>query len=175
MVNRFRGGLVFKALRLAYHSLLGSRVIEKKRIPRGSRGWRPSGSGPPASTRLMCVLTILYMPSDCLLCVRLSRMCLDASWLSYLWVFSGPRCRVQGWAMPRGSRGWRPSGSGPPASTRLPPPSVLPTPERFGASINKLVKARHLKILCVIIGMVLGRLSRSSRASSCAIPCTPLG
>jgi len=30
-VNRFRGGLVFKAHRLVYHSTLGSRVIKKKK------------------------------------------------------------------------------------------------------------------------------------------------
>jgi len=29
--RRFRGGLVFKALRLLYHSTLGSRVIKKKK------------------------------------------------------------------------------------------------------------------------------------------------
>jgi len=31
-VNRFRGGLVFKARRLVYHSTLGLRVIKKKKI-----------------------------------------------------------------------------------------------------------------------------------------------
>ena len=50
-MKRFRGGLVFKAHRLVYHSTLGSRVIKKKslgyesvlgfapapRIPRASR------------------------------------------------------------------------------------------------------------------------------------------
>jgi len=30
-VTRFRGGLVFKAHRLLYHSTLGSRVIKKKK------------------------------------------------------------------------------------------------------------------------------------------------
>ena len=30
-VQRFRGGLVFKALRLVYHSTLGLRVIQKKK------------------------------------------------------------------------------------------------------------------------------------------------
>ena len=30
-MKRFRGGLVFKAHRLLYHSTLGSRVIKKKR------------------------------------------------------------------------------------------------------------------------------------------------
>jgi len=30
-VQRFRGGLVFKAHRLLYHSTLGSRVIKKKK------------------------------------------------------------------------------------------------------------------------------------------------
>jgi hypothetical protein len=30
-VERFRGGLVFKAHRLLYHSTLGSRVIKKKK------------------------------------------------------------------------------------------------------------------------------------------------
>ena len=31
-MNRFRGGLVFKAHRLVYHPTLGSRVIKKKKI-----------------------------------------------------------------------------------------------------------------------------------------------
>jgi len=39
-VNRFRGGLVFKAHRLVYHSTLGLRVIKKKkrrsRVPSSS-------------------------------------------------------------------------------------------------------------------------------------------
>ena len=30
-VQRFRGGLVFKAHRLVYHSTLGSRVIKRKK------------------------------------------------------------------------------------------------------------------------------------------------
>ena len=30
-MKRFRGGLVFKARRLLYHSTLGSRVIQKKK------------------------------------------------------------------------------------------------------------------------------------------------
>jgi len=30
-VNRFRGGLVFKAYRLVYHPTLGLRVMQKKR------------------------------------------------------------------------------------------------------------------------------------------------
>ena len=30
-MERFRGGLVFKARRLVYHSILGSRVIKKKK------------------------------------------------------------------------------------------------------------------------------------------------
>ena len=34
-VKRFRGGLVFKAHRLLYHSTLGLRVIEKKKWLRG--------------------------------------------------------------------------------------------------------------------------------------------
>ena len=32
-VNRFRGGLVFKAHRLVHHSTLGVRVIKKKKLP----------------------------------------------------------------------------------------------------------------------------------------------
>jgi len=32
-VKRFRGGLVFKAHRLLYHSTLGVRVIKKKTMP----------------------------------------------------------------------------------------------------------------------------------------------
>ena len=40
-VKRFRGGLVFKAYRLVYHSTLGSRVMNKKKkfvIPHACRG-----------------------------------------------------------------------------------------------------------------------------------------
>ena len=41
-VKRFRGGLVFKAHRLLYHSTLGSRVIKKNKqvegLPGGRRG-----------------------------------------------------------------------------------------------------------------------------------------
>jgi len=37
-VKRFRGGLVFKAHRLFYHSTLGLRVIKKKRRRLGVRG-----------------------------------------------------------------------------------------------------------------------------------------
>jgi len=36
-VNRFRGGLVFKAHRLVYHSTLGLRVIKKKKTLAGTR------------------------------------------------------------------------------------------------------------------------------------------
>ena len=32
-MKRFQGGLVFKAHRLLYHSTLGSRVIEKEKMP----------------------------------------------------------------------------------------------------------------------------------------------
>ena len=32
-VQRFRGGLAFKAHRLVYHSTLGSRVVKKKKEP----------------------------------------------------------------------------------------------------------------------------------------------
>ena len=42
-MKRFRGGLVFKAHRLVYHSTLGSRVIKKKQ--RSFLVWlTPSGS-----------------------------------------------------------------------------------------------------------------------------------
>ena len=43
-VKRFRGGLVFKAHRLLYHSTLGSRVLNKKKEVEGS-GFRGSGFG----------------------------------------------------------------------------------------------------------------------------------
>jgi len=44
-VQRFRGGLVFKAYRLVYHSTLGSRVIKKikKRCPGPGRRVGASG------------------------------------------------------------------------------------------------------------------------------------
>jgi len=38
-VKRFRGGLVFKAHRLVYHSTLGSRVIKKKKKTKKTE-WR---------------------------------------------------------------------------------------------------------------------------------------
>jgi len=37
-VNRFRGGLVFKARRRVYHSTPGSRVIKKKKVKGGAAG-----------------------------------------------------------------------------------------------------------------------------------------
>ena len=37
IVKWFRGGLVFKALRLLYHSISGSRIKKKKRV--SVRGW----------------------------------------------------------------------------------------------------------------------------------------
>ena len=43
-VKRFRGGLVFKARRLVYHSTLGWKVMKKKRQP--SRGGLGSTQGP---------------------------------------------------------------------------------------------------------------------------------
>ena len=44
-VKRFRGGLVFKAHRLLYHSTVGLRVIKKEKKYRGERG-RGAGCGP---------------------------------------------------------------------------------------------------------------------------------
>ena len=41
-VERFRGGLAFKALRLLHHSTLGSRVIKKKEKKR-RRSWPVQG------------------------------------------------------------------------------------------------------------------------------------
>ena len=38
-VKRFRGGLVFKAHRLVYHSTLGSRAMNKNRKSSALRGW----------------------------------------------------------------------------------------------------------------------------------------
>ena len=46
----FRGGLVFKAHRLVYHSTLGVRVIKKKK--KKSRGARPPGHLNPNSRSL---------------------------------------------------------------------------------------------------------------------------
>jgi len=43
LVNRFRGGLVFKAHRLVYHSTLGWRVIKKKK----SLKWNMEGESGP--------------------------------------------------------------------------------------------------------------------------------
>ena len=47
-VQQFRGGLVFKADRLVYHSTLGSRVIKKKKR---RRLVDMEGIGPPGTTR----------------------------------------------------------------------------------------------------------------------------
>jgi len=44
-VQRFRGGLVFKALRLLYHSTLGLRVIKKKKREVQGARIRVWGSG----------------------------------------------------------------------------------------------------------------------------------
>jgi len=38
-VKRFRGGLVFKAHRLVYHSTIGSRVTKKKKIEGANGTW----------------------------------------------------------------------------------------------------------------------------------------
>jgi len=47
-VEQFRGGLVFKATRLVYHSSLGSSVKKKKKGPGPARGeaWRSPSSFP---------------------------------------------------------------------------------------------------------------------------------
>ena len=89
-VQRFRGGLVFKAHRLGYHSTLGSRVVKKKKKwhrseEKSSRITRenPSTCRPPAQTRcqppyqhdclirvpdcLIRVLDRLIRVSDCLI------------------------------------------------------------------------------------------------------------
>jgi len=50
-VERFRGGLVFKAHRFMYHSTLGSRVIKKKKKVwwyQGLRGRRTAPKTPPS-------------------------------------------------------------------------------------------------------------------------------
>jgi len=44
-VQRFRGGLVFKANRLLYHSTLGVRVIKKKKKRGGPPALRGRGGG----------------------------------------------------------------------------------------------------------------------------------
>jgi len=48
-VQRFRGGLVFKAHRLLYHSTLGLRVIKKKK-KECVRGSTPSGNSESSSS-----------------------------------------------------------------------------------------------------------------------------
>jgi len=48
-VQRFRGGLVFKAHRLVYHSTLGLRVINKKKVE--GFGPRVACQEYPAATR----------------------------------------------------------------------------------------------------------------------------
>jgi len=47
-VKRFRGGLVFKAHRLLYHSTLGLRVIKKKKSAGPRPGFRKSEAAPKA-------------------------------------------------------------------------------------------------------------------------------
>jgi len=55
-VQRFRGGLVFKAHRLVYHSTLGLRVIKKKKACQGSgtksTTWSSSSRQTTPSSRL---------------------------------------------------------------------------------------------------------------------------
>jgi hypothetical protein len=64
-VQRFRGGLVFKAHRLLHHSILGLRVIQKKQK---DRAWCGAGAvgvsmSNPGSARHLCC-TILLRDSD---------------------------------------------------------------------------------------------------------------
>ena len=51
-MKRFRGGLVFKAHKLVYHSTLGWRVIKKKASDREAAYHRNSLSGPSSYLRL---------------------------------------------------------------------------------------------------------------------------
>ena len=54
-MNRFRGGLVFKAHRLVYHSTLGSKVITKKKEEEDE----DSEKAPPSGTYLSSYTSIL--------------------------------------------------------------------------------------------------------------------
>jgi len=49
-VNRFRGGLVFKAHRLVYHSTLGSRVIKKKKKKKKNCSGHAGAGEPPRAS-----------------------------------------------------------------------------------------------------------------------------
>ena len=57
-VQRFRGGLVFKAHRLLYHSTLGWRVIKKKK-----KAPSPIHSSAVASKEHVCCLDRTHEPS----------------------------------------------------------------------------------------------------------------
>jgi len=57
-VQRFRGGLVFKAHRLLYHSTLGLRVIKKKKREQLSRVQRLSPDS--NDQNLVMLLLLLY-------------------------------------------------------------------------------------------------------------------
>jgi len=62
-VLRFRGGLVFKAHRLVYHSTLGVRVIKKKKKEqlKGCNGLLSKNGSSQGQTLAM---TILHVPSS---------------------------------------------------------------------------------------------------------------
>ena len=47
----FRGGLVFKAHRLLYHSTLGLRVIKKKEVPEGAWNMSNASEKSPSPAR----------------------------------------------------------------------------------------------------------------------------
>ena len=59
-VQRFRGGLVFKAHRLVYHSTLGWRVIKKKKMRACPRG-RLRGKGQGSVFRIQGLGLRVYM------------------------------------------------------------------------------------------------------------------
>ena len=63
--RRFRGGLVFKAHGLLYHSNLGSRVIKKKR-----RKAKPASATRPPCTSGFGFRGVHVLVRVCVLCLR---------------------------------------------------------------------------------------------------------
>ena len=58
-VNRFRGGLVFKAHRLVYHSTLGLRVIKKKKKSSRRRAARGREGARLTNVRALCGVNLV--------------------------------------------------------------------------------------------------------------------
>jgi len=63
-VKRFRGGLVFKAHRLLYHSTLGLRVIKKKKGCGSTSSREGGGKNRLGTAAHFCEVVVLHAPSS---------------------------------------------------------------------------------------------------------------